>query len=142
MDKIIQKVARDFSVADKHRIIQDMLTTGCTKAEIWEKYTGEFEEHGYIIRWMRALGYNTEIKTRKRSIGAELHAMAKRKNKEENAGRPESDSFENLQLEKRIKELEKQVQEAELKAIAFSTMIDIAEDTFKISIRKKFNTKP
>ena len=52
------------------------------------------------------------------------------------------ESFENLQLKKRITELEKQLKDAELKAIAFSTMVDIAEKEFKIPIRKKFNTKP
>lgn len=142
MNQIIQKTARQFSIEDKHRIIQDLLSSGRTKAEIWEKYTGEFEEHGYIIRWMRVLGYNTEIKTRRRSIGAELHAMSRRKIKVEKAMHSKEDSFESLQLQKRIIELEKQLQEAELKTIAFSKMVDIAEDTFKISIRKKFNTKP
>jgi hypothetical protein len=52
------------------------------------------------------------------------------------------DSFENLQLKKRIFELEKQLKDAELKAIAFSTMVDIAEKEFNIPIRKKLNTKP
>ena len=45
-------------------------------------------------------------------------------------------------IEGRIAELEKQLKDAELKAIAFSTMVDIAEKEFKIPIRKKFNTKP
>lgn len=52
------------------------------------------------------------------------------------------ESFENLQLKKRIFELEKQLKDAELKAIAYSTMVDIAEKEFKIPIRKKLNTKP
>jgi adenylate kinase len=38
--------------------------------------------------------------------------------------------------------LEKQLKDAELKAIAYSTMLDIAEKEFKIPIRKKLNTKP
>jgi hypothetical protein len=50
--------------------------------------------------------------------------------------------FEVQQMKKRIAELEKQLKDAELKAIAFSTMVDIAEQEFKIPIRKKFNTKP
>jgi hypothetical protein len=53
-----------------------------------------------------------------------------------------SESFETLQLKKRITELEKQLKDAEMKAIAFSTMVDIAEKEFNIPIRKKFNTKP
>jgi cell division septum initiation protein DivIVA len=52
------------------------------------------------------------------------------------------DSFENLQLKKRIEELEAQLKDAEMKSIAFSTMVDIAEKEFNIPIRKKFNTKP
>ena len=52
------------------------------------------------------------------------------------------DSFESLQLKKRIFELEKQLKDAELKAIAYSTMVDIAEKEFKIPIRKKLNIKP
>lgn len=54
----------------------------------------------------------------------------------------ESESFETLQLMKRIAELESQLKDAEMKAIAYSTMVDIAEKEFKIPIRKKHNTKP
>lgn len=50
--------------------------------------------------------------------------------------------FEVHQLAKRIAELEKQLKDAEMKAIAYSTMVDIAEKELKITIRKKFNTKP
>lgn len=53
-----------------------------------------------------------------------------------------SDEFVTLQLKKRIEELEKQLQTSEIKAIAFSTMVDIAEKEFNIPIRKKYNTKP
>jgi hypothetical protein len=44
-------------------------------------------------------------------------------------------------LQKRIFELESELKEARLKAIAFSTMVEIAEREFNISIRKKYNTK-
>ena len=55
---------------------------------------------------------------------------------------PGSEDFETLKLKKRIAEIEKQLQTAEMKAIAFSTMVDIAEKEFNIPIRKKYNTKP
>jgi hypothetical protein len=45
-------------------------------------------------------------------------------------------------LQQRVETLEKQLKDAELKAIAFSTMVDIAEKELKIPIRKKYNTKP
>jgi len=46
-----------------------------------------------------------------------------------------------LLLEKRIKELEKALDMAKLKNIAIETMIDIAEEQFNISIRKKAGLK-
>jgi hypothetical protein len=65
-----------------------------------------------------------------------------RKQKVDKTTGDQTDSFESLQLKKRIAELEKQLKDAELKAIAFSTMVDIAEKEFNIPIRKKLNTKP
>jgi hypothetical protein len=82
---------------------------------------------------MRELGYTTKSP----NITLNLDLMSKNKERE----KPDI-SFENLQLKKRVAELEKQLKEAELKAIAFSTMVDIAEQEFKIPIRKKLNTKP
>lgn len=145
--KIIQKAQKYFTVAEKHKIIQELISTQCTKVEIWEKYTGEEEEHGQLLRWMRQLGYNTGIKTRRPNIVSNLYPMAQRKIKSDNPDsyrevNNDDESFENLQLKKRIAELEKQLKDAELKAIAFSTMVDIAEKEFKIPIRKKLNTKP
>jgi transposase len=54
----------------------------------------------------------------------------------------ESDEFENGQLKKRVEELEKKLQTAEFKAIAFSAIVDIAAKEVDIPIRKKYNTKP
>ena len=140
--KIIQKAQKYFTEAEKHKIIQELISTQCTKVQIWEKYTGEEEEHGQLLRWMRQLGYNTGIKTRRPNIVSNLNAMAQKNVKPDKQVKTEGESFENLQLKKRIAELEKQLKDAELKAIAFSTMVDIAEKEFKIPIRKKLNTKP
>jgi len=136
--EIIQKAGKYFTETEKHQIIKELISTQCTKAEIWKKYTGQEEEHGQLLRWMKALGYNTGIKTRRPNIVSNFISMPKKKSKLVK----EVDSFENLQLKKRISELEKQLKDAELKAIAFSTMVDIAEKEFKIPIRKKLNTKP
>jgi vacuolar-type H+-ATPase subunit E/Vma4 len=87
---------------------------------------------------MRKLGYNTGVITRRPNFVTNYIAMPKKK---VDASNDEAD-FEYLQLKRRIEELEKQLKDAELKAIAFSTMVDIAEKEFKIPIRKKLNTKP
>jgi len=137
--KIIQKANKYFSEAEKHFIIQELLSTGCTKAQIWEKYTGQPEEHGQLLRWMRQLGYDTSVKTRRPNFDTKTKVMSKKKFiKEANII---SDDFEKLQLKKRIEELEKKLKDAEMKSIAYSTMVDVAEKEFNISIRKKYNTK-
>lgn len=135
--KIVKKASNYFSDEEKHHIIQDLISSKCTKRDIWEKYTGQAEEHGLLLRWMRKLGYDTGIKTR-RSNFVSNHIQMKKKKRQEEA----TESFENLQLKKRVDELEKQLKDAEMKSIAFSTMVDVAEKEFNIPIRKKLSTKP
>jgi hypothetical protein len=139
--KIIQKASKYFTVEEKHKIIQELLSTQCTKTELWGKYTGK-TDHGVLLRWMRKLGYNTEIKSGSPNIESNSYSMASKKSKVDKLVKSDDESFENLQLKKRVADLEKQLKDAELKAIAYSTMVDIAEQEFKIPIRKKFNTKP
>lgn len=143
--KSIKKAGGDFNLAQRHAIIQELLATKCTKVAIWEKYTGQSEEHGQILNWMKKLGYVTGIPIRRPNIVTDIHAMAKHKNKYKTSlleplSNEQSD-FDTLQLKKRIADLEAKLKEAEIKAIAFSTMVDIAEKEFNIPIRKKLNTK-
>jgi hypothetical protein len=121
-----------FSDAEKRLIIEDFLSGSESKQSVYGRYTGYPAENGKIKMWMRKLGM--EDKYVKHS---NFELMPKRK-KEIEFG---ADEFETLQLKKRIEELEKQLQTAELKAIAYSTMVDIAEKEFNIPIRKKYNTK-
>lgn len=51
------------------------------------------------------------------------------------------DRADNSELEKRIKELEKQLELAQMKNVALNTMIDIAEKDYKLAIRKKSGPK-
>jgi hypothetical protein len=37
--KLVKKAGKHFSVEDQHKIIQEMISSGCTKRSIWEKYT-------------------------------------------------------------------------------------------------------
>ena len=137
--KIIQKANKYFSESEKHFIIQELLSTSSTKVQIWEKYTGQQEEHGQLLRWMRQLGYDSSIKTRRPNFDTKRTVMATKKSKKEI--KTGFDDFETLQLKNRIAELEKKLKDADMKAIAYSTMVDIAEKEFNIPIRKKYNTK-
>ena len=127
-----------FTISERHQIIKEMLSTNCTRAEIWRKYSGQSKEHGFLLRWMHQLGYPVELATKRLTFGGNNSLMAKKQSSITKA----EESFELLQLKKRISELENQLKDAEMKAIAFSTMVDIAEKEFNIPIRKKLNTKP
>jgi transposase len=133
---IIDRPNKYFTEQQKHVIIQEFLNNHCTKQVIWQKYTGQAEEHGQLLLWMRQLGYAPSTIRENRKLDDPIIHMAKKKLSDTDK------DFEKLQLEKRIKDLEKQLRDAELKAIAFSTMVDIAEKEFNIPIRKKYNTKP
>lgn len=127
-----------FTIEEQHFIIKEYLKSGVSKDEIWRKYTGK-ADHGCLIRWMRNLGYLTSNQQLKPKLVENIAEMGK---KAAVVTEVKRDDFELQQMKKRVAELEKQLRDAELKAIAFSTMVDIAEQEFKIPIRKKFNTKP
>lgn len=129
------KRARDFSLSDRHQIIQEYLSSGKNKVDIWYKYTGQTEEHGQLLKWIRRYGYE-DCNSKN-----EINFARSMKNCKVKNHQPE-ESFEILQLKKRIAELESKLKDAEMKSIAFSTMVDIAEKEFNVPIRKKFNTKP
>lgn len=120
------------SDAEKMIIIKDYLSSGKTKKSVYEYYTGYKSEHGKILKWMVQFGIQDKLAKKTNFVSM----SNKKKDKE-----PISEDFETLKLKKRIAELEKQLQTAEMKAIAFSTMVDIAEKEFNIPIRKKPNTK-
>jgi hypothetical protein len=122
-----------FSDVEKRLIIEDYLSGSETKQSVYSRYTGYPAENGKLTMWMRKLGIEDKYVKH-----TNFEGMPKRK-KEIEVG---SDEFETLQLKKRVEELERQLQAAELKAIACSTMVDIAEKEFSIPIRKKYNTKP
>ena len=123
-----------FTKTEQHKIIQEYLTTCSSKQAIWSKYTGESVEHGQILRWMRQLGYR-ELSEMDEIPEIEIKPdeMTRRKKKKPS----EQDNQEPEFLKRRITLLEYRLREAELKATAYSTMIDIAEKELKISIRKK-----
>ena len=126
-----------FSEAEKRTIIEDYLQSNLTKKEVWEKYTGKKEEHGQILYWMYKYGYISNTNKKGVTFAPQQNPMPQQHPKQEL-----NSDFEYLQLQKRISDLERQLQESEMKSIAYQTMIEIAEREFNISIKKKYNTKP
>lgn len=143
MDKRIKVIPgfrskNSFTTHERHQIIREFLKSRCSKREIWEMYTGHVEEHGNLLKWMRQLGYIKGHSSRRFTFDENISLMTKKKSTFEMPEEP----IEIFQLKTKISELEDQVKDAEMKALAFSTMVDIAEKELKISIRKKPNTKP
>lgn len=135
---IIQKPNKYFTDSEKHHIIQEFLNSGSTKNEIWKKFTGQELEHGQLLRWMRKLGYSDFPESGIPIFIAENDILMSKK-KDTIDKHPED--LEIHQLKKRIAELESKLKDSEIKAILFSTMVDVAEKEFNIPIRKKYNTK-
>jgi len=135
--KSFQKSKNYFTEEEKKQIIKEYLLLGCTKREIWEKYTGKKGEHGQILEWMRRYGYDTSVPEKRPKFDQTQIQMNKIR-----LNQLKEESLETLLFKRKIEELEKKLQDAEMKAVAFSMMVDLAEKEFNIPIRKKFNTKP
>lgn len=139
MDKNKKQIFRyggSLSWEEREFMIKEYLTGKYTKVELWKKYTGQDEEHGQLLRWMRDLGYvsnETPRKLRRNSLHSSIQSYTPL-DKDINDKDP-------AELQKRIKELEKQLETAQLKAEGYKLMIEVAEKELKIPIRKKSATK-
>ena len=93
--------------------------------------------NGGILRWMRQLGY-LENEEKDRSLPpVKPLSLPSKKAKKANKAIPAS----NTSQEQRIKELERLLEDEQLRSEAYSRIIDIAEKEYNIPIRKKPNTR-
>ena len=139
------KTSKDFSWSEREKIVKEYLRSSQTKQAIWEKYSGQSEEHGQLIKWMRRLGYEKSPPRRRRPQRKDqMSIKSNRSNKSNRSKSSEEDatSSELRQLRAQIASLEQQLQDSQLEATAYRKMISIAEQSLKIKIRKKSNTKP
>ena len=122
-----------FSEQFKREVIEEYLETGSTKASIQAKH-GIKSKCG-IQKWMRKLGY-ADLNSKDCSYldKNKLLDMTKKGTVVNSEGDKEA-------LAKRIKQLERQLEDERLRSEAYNRMIEIAEQELKISIRKKANTK-
>ena len=121
---------------ERESMIQEYLTGNFSKIEIWKKYTGQNEEHGQMLKWMRKLGYISEESMVRRPI----HLYFKNTNSP-NLSKERLKNESEDELKRRIKELEKLLEIERLRSEGYELMIDIAEKELKIPIRKKSDTK-
>jgi len=139
MDKRKKRQTRtggSISWEEREVMIKDYLTGNYTKVELWKKYTGHTEEHGELLRWMRTLGYISNEKSndvKKKFVISPQQAFYTLD--------IDNHDKDPIELQRRIKELEKQLETAQLKAEGYELMIEIAEKELKIPIIKKSGTK-
>ena len=122
-----------YSVEFKKKVITDYIESGITKQEILDKYG--IRANSAIQEWMRKLGI-TDPYGKKDYLG--LPNPNRLKKKKPDLSEVE---LENYALNKRIKELEKQLSDEKIRSEMYSRIIEIAEKDLKLNIRKKLDTK-
>ena len=121
----MRKNVKHYSDDFKYQVVQEFLNSDFSQQELLDKYS--IKGHSCITNWMRKFGLLDEpIKRRTH------HTIMKKGSKK---------STQELALETKVKELEKALEYEKLRSLALDTMINIAEDKLKISIRKKSGTK-
>lgn len=136
----LQRTGRSISWEERETIVKVYLAGGYTKQQIWKMYTGGEEEHGQLLQWMRKLGYLKASDSKKSISRIATHELyLQKKDNLSSKLKPTTERPEDLQ--KRIKELEKALETAKLRAEGYELMIDIAEKELNIPIRKKFDAK-
>ncbi|MEB2778736.1 hypothetical protein SYJ56_25735 [Algoriphagus sp. D3-2-R+10] len=99
--KVIKKAGRHFSVEDQHKIIQEMISNGCTKQAIWKKYTGQDEKKGQLFRWMKKLGYSS-YRPRKEANLKESNSPIPRNNNSKPTPDETAQNNDILQMQRRL----------------------------------------
>jgi len=120
---------KTYEDAFKRKVIEEYLLKRCTKTSLLIKYNIRFT--GAIQTWMKQLGYTESGGPARLNFGR-ITQQALLKNKK-------NESSENLQ--KRVRELEQQLEDEKLRSEAYARMIEKAEKELKVSIRKKPNTR-
>lgn len=114
----------------KRMVCEEYVSSRLGKDELARKH--DIKGHGSILRWLRALGYETTGHEQPKRIEIQESIMTEDL-KEKDLGIDE--------LKKQIKQLKRELEDSQIKAEVYSTIIDIAEKKFGIEIRKKPDSK-
>jgi transposase-like protein len=126
------KELQHYSLEFKRTVIEEYLRTGDSKLSLQKKF--DIKIKSGINRWMRQLGYEDIHQKPGYLTTTIIPPLATKKPLTNEPG-------SNHELEKRIKELERLLEDEQLRSEAYERIIDIAEKEFHIPIRKKPNTK-
>lgn len=123
------EIRQMFDESFKRKVVEEYLATGSSKMELLRKYNIHFKSA--IQTWMKRLGYADPYAIKGRKFEIIKQPTLAKKPKEET----------NEELLKRIRELERQLEDEKLRSELYSRIIEKAEKELKIPIRKKPNTK-
>ena len=117
----------------RRMVIQEYLRTGCSKMDLLRKY--HIKSKSAIQTWIQLYGYtDIHILNQKSIKFANKNLTLQEAHNDKPVTDPEV-------LLKKIKELERQLEDEQIRSEGYSMMLDIVETEYKIPIRKKPNTK-
>ena len=121
----MEQNTRCYNDAEKFQIIEEYIKSG----ESMESFQGKYGMgHCTLSRWMTKFGLSNTSQIQFN----EMKKVVERS--------PEK-SLRERTLEAKVAQLEKKLKEEQLKSMAYSTMIDVAEEELGIDIRKKAGAK-
>ena len=123
----VKKIIRRYEPAERVEIVREFLTGKYTVRQIMDKYMINAE--ATLFSWLVA--HISEAQS--------LSLQANTVNDSDMANKSKDDQIK--ELKERLRQAEKRAEMEELRAKAYSKMIDVAEETFNIPIRKKSGTK-
>lgn len=123
------KFVSRYSEAFKRQVIEEYLATGTPKQQLLAKYGITYK--GAFQAWMPALGYVDTLRLPKYARFSVSLVDSPHMAKEEDINT----------LKRRIKELQRELEDEKLRSEAYARLIELAEREQGISIRKKDNTK-
>jgi transposase len=122
-----------YSDSFKRKVILEHLSTGTPKEVLQNKHG--IAGKSAILKWMRSYGHENVYGLHVRSTTTEMTKHSKK------APVNQSDSQNEQELRNRIRELERALEDEQLRSEAYKLTIEIAEREFNIPIRKKRSTK-
>jgi transposase-like protein len=125
------KILPIYEESFRRKVIEEYLATGCQKKDLLAKYG--IGGKGAIQRWMRLYGYHDPHVRGKQKVKFVLPIATPI---------PMASDNQNIRdLQRRIKDLEQQLQDEKLRSEAYRRVIEKAEEELKIQIKKKPSTK-
>jgi transposase len=119
-----------YSESFRRKVIEEYLSSNVTKMSLLRKHGIKIKSG--IQRWMKLYGYKEKQPLVPTFTSTSSYALVRKMN---------TGKANKKELEEKIRELERQLQDEKLRSEAYVRMIEKAEKELKIPIRKKSNTK-